>query len=109
MQEVLVVLDLLGTELGCSTCTRVWNYFEITSETYQEISTMESRLEILGLLEPHQNDRTYFNTDHLLAEGALEDDHIPFWQRGIVIFPPSKTRRQSQVVIRVRRRRRRQK
>ncbi|CAG0893904.1 unnamed protein product [Darwinula stevensoni] len=85
-QELLVVLDLFGTELGCSGCTRVLNFFEITSETYQEISTVESRLEFLGLLEPHQNDRTYFHPDPMFAEGFLEDDHIPFWERGVKVI-----------------------
>ncbi|KAK8061566.1 Glutaminyl-peptide cyclotransferase-like protein [Apiospora phragmitis] len=90
---LFVLLDLLG-----AADPRVPSYFAPTHWSYQALAKIEARMRKLGLL------RSKFQTPFLpqadklpnhFTRGYVEDDHIPFMERGVPIlhviptpFPP---------------------
>ena len=82
--SLFVLLDLLGAPNP-----RIPSFFPATHWAYEHVAEVERRMRDLGLLEtqvrhpflPERNKRaTQF------ASGYIEDDHIPFLQRGVNIL-----------------------
>ncbi|XP_068218847.1 glutaminyl-peptide cyclotransferase isoform X2 [Palaemon carinicauda] len=74
--DLFVLLDLLGTE-----DVQFFNYFKNTDRWYARMVSYERRLNDLGLLNKRQ---LMFKQRSMLNPG-IEDDHIPFLQRGVPV------------------------
>jgi len=74
--DVMVLLDLLG-----SPQPTFYNFFTETKDLFSRLVEIEKRLSVLNLLSNHN--APYF-IDRLMF-GGIEDDHIPFVQRGVRI------------------------
>lgn len=74
LQDVLVLLDLLGTA-----DVTMYNYFEETTPWYSRLASYERRLRELQLLHARKNN--IFQNQNLLNPG-IDDDHMPFLERG---------------------------
>ncbi|XP_058119931.1 glutaminyl-peptide cyclotransferase-like [Anopheles ziemanni] len=85
--DVLVLLDLLGTPEP-----NFYSYFAETENWYVQLLSAERRLDELGHLEnystssvsPTQRTIAYFKPHSYTAH--IEDDHIPFLQRGVPVL-----------------------
>ncbi|KAG5265890.1 hypothetical protein AALO_G00247460 [Alosa alosa] len=77
--DLFVLLDLIG---GPS--PRFGNQFSNTARWLNRLQNIERRLHNLGQLEDHANEVQYFWPG--LPVGPIQDDHIPFLQRGVRIL-----------------------
>jgi glutaminyl-peptide cyclotransferase len=75
--DVFVLLDLLGAK-----DPKFPSYFYDTNKLFLEMKSLEDRLHSLGLLLNHNSN--YFQ--NFLAYGGVEDDHVPFLQKGVRIL-----------------------
>lgn len=79
--DLLVLLDLLGAP-----DPKFYNYFPDTEKWYSRLSITEERLAEMGQLRQYSKGlplQTYFARRSINA--PIEDDHIPFMQRGVPI------------------------
>lgn len=77
--DMLVLLDLIGVANPI-----FYNHFPLKTGTwFQHMQKVENRLDGAGLLQSHNN--PYFKSRGAMG-GGIEDDHIPFIQRGIACF-----------------------
>ncbi|NWV35805.1 QPCTL protein, partial [Grantiella picta] len=74
-QSLLVLLDLLG---GPSPA--IHSHFAQTHHWFLRLVTIEQRLRHLGLLQATPSAPPLFRLSP--APGPVEDDHVPFLQRG---------------------------
>lgn len=91
--SLFVLLDLLG-----SPNPSVPSYFLTTHWTYKNIAALEKRMRDLNLLETKPTKPFLWNSNKKTEDfwrPGIEDDHIPFMQRGVEIlhlipdhFPP---------------------
>ncbi|KAL2099130.1 hypothetical protein ACEWY4_005610 [Coilia grayii] len=77
--DLFVLLDLIG---GPS--PRFGNQFSNTARWLTRLQSIERRLQKLGQLEDHPNEVQYFWPG--LPVGPIQDDHIPFLQRGVQVL-----------------------
>lgn len=68
-----MLLDLLGTKNPT-----FYNYFEETEDLYLSLVNAEKALGNAGCLKDHVSD--YFKPE--LAYVKIDDDHMPFYERG---------------------------
>lgn len=68
-----MLLDLLGTKNP-----KFYNYFLETADLYRSLIRSETFLNKTGCLNEHTD--TYFRP--MSAFVKIDDDHIPFYQRG---------------------------
>ncbi|KAE9545631.1 hypothetical protein AGLY_001174 [Aphis glycines] len=74
--EFLMLLDLLGTKNP-----KFYNYFLETADLYRSLIKSETILNKTGCLNEHT--QTYFRP--MSAFVQIDDDHMPFYQRGIEV------------------------
>lgn len=85
--SLFVLLDLLGAE-GPS----IPSYFMTTHWAYRKMARLEKRLRDLGLLEAKARRPFLPEADkaadgfHGYGAGVVQDDHVPFMQRGVEIL-----------------------
>lgn len=82
--SMFVLLDLLG-----SANPSVPSYFQMTHWAYQAMARVEERMRGLGLLESAPAKPFLPQADKKATEfrrAGVEDDHIPFMQRGVPIL-----------------------
>ncbi|PFH58586.1 hypothetical protein XA68_13488 [Ophiocordyceps unilateralis] len=80
--SLMVLLDLLGSK-----DPRVPSYFFPTHWVYQMMSTIETRMRALGLLESNPSQPFLPDNETLSAgHGGISDDHLPFMRRGVDIL-----------------------
>ncbi|XP_036392378.1 glutaminyl-peptide cyclotransferase-like a isoform X1 [Megalops cyprinoides] len=86
--DLFVLLDLIGAADPLFV-----NHFDNTARWFDRLIAAEKRLHRLGLLSSHPNEQSYFRKDLYL--GPVQDDHIPFLQKGVPVlhviatpFPP---------------------
>ncbi|XP_051537023.1 glutaminyl-peptide cyclotransferase-like [Myxocyprinus asiaticus] len=77
--DFFVLLDLTGAQ-----DPKIVNRFENTAHWFDRLITAEKRLHPLGLLSSHQNEQSYFRKD--VNMGPVEDDHLPFLERGVPVL-----------------------
>ncbi|XP_058451695.1 glutaminyl-peptide cyclotransferase [Malaya genurostris] len=85
--DMLVLLDLLGTP-----DPNFYSYFQNTESWYAQLLSVEERLDRAGHMDhytyssvaPNQRTIRYFQPRSYYA--YIEDDHIPFLQRGVPIL-----------------------
>eukprot|EP00043_Microstomoeca_roanoka_P008705 m.83667 g.83667 ORF g.83667 m.83667 type:complete len:390 (+) comp14355_c0_seq5:185-1354(+) len=77
--ESLVLLDLLGAPRPL-----MHSAFPNTRHLHQQMATLEARLMELNLLTPQP--ASFFNTNYHARAPQVEDDHIPFLQRGVPVL-----------------------
>uniref|UniRef100_A0A8D0CH26 Glutaminyl-peptide cyclotransferase n=1 Tax=Scleropages formosus TaxID=113540 RepID=A0A8D0CH26_SCLFO len=73
--DLFVLLDLIGAPDPLFV-----NHFDNTARWFDRLIAAEKRLHKLGLLSSHPREQSYFRKDVYL--GPVQDDHIPFLQRG---------------------------
>lgn len=91
--SLFVLLDLLG-----AADPRIPSYFAQTHWSYQALAKIEARMRKLGLLRSKVQTPFLPQADKMpshFTRGYVEDDHIPFMERGVPIlhviptpFPP---------------------
>ncbi|KAK4105634.1 hypothetical protein N658DRAFT_440989 [Parathielavia hyrcaniae] len=90
--SLFVLLDLLGAAEP-----NIPSYFPSTHWAYQHVAVIEDRLRKLGVLEtkPRRPFLAEGDKEGVQFRGFVEDDHVPFMQRGVEIlhiiptpFPP---------------------
>ena len=98
--SLFLLLDLLGTE-----GSTVPSYFQTTHWAYEKLADIEARMRRLGLFQSSPNHASKVRADEDQARAAepmflkdahkkesvlfhsqIEDDHIPFMQRGVEIL-----------------------
>ncbi|XP_064293442.1 glutaminyl-peptide cyclotransferase-like protein isoform X1 [Phalacrocorax carbo] len=86
--SLLVLLDLLGARHPA-----IHSHFPRTHHWFLRLVAIEQRLRRLGLLHTPPQDQPFFRLSP--APGPVEDDHVPFLQRGVPVlhliptpFPP---------------------
>ncbi|XP_030073754.1 glutaminyl-peptide cyclotransferase-like protein [Microcaecilia unicolor] len=77
--SLFVLLDLLGASE-----TQILNHFSATSHWFDRLISIEKQLHRLGLLQAHYRELLYFHKD--IFYGPVQDDHIPFLQRGVPVL-----------------------
>ncbi|KAF6025713.1 QPCT [Bugula neritina] len=78
--DAFILLDLLGARNP-----RFYNFFpEDTGRLYDRLRTTEAELHQLGHVKQHQLENQYFT--NIAGRGTIQDDHIPFLQRGVPIL-----------------------
>ncbi|XP_066501927.1 glutaminyl-peptide cyclotransferase [Hoplias malabaricus] len=77
--DLFVLLDLIGAPNPMFV-----NHFKNTARWFDHLVLAEKRLHELGLLSAHPSDQTYFRKDVVMD--PVEDDHMPFLQRGVPIL-----------------------
>ncbi|XP_064359122.1 glutaminyl-peptide cyclotransferase-like protein isoform X2 [Dromaius novaehollandiae] len=77
--SLLVLLDLLGAPEP-----RIHSHFARTHAWFLQLVAIEKRLHHLGLLRAHPREQMYFQPGP--APGPVEDDHVPFLQRGVPVL-----------------------
>ncbi|XP_029426889.1 glutaminyl-peptide cyclotransferase-like protein [Rhinatrema bivittatum] len=77
--SLFVLLDLLGAPQPL-----ILNHFSVTSHWFDRLIRIEKRLHKLGLLQSHPEEQLYFRKD--IYYGPVQDDHIPFLQRGVPVL-----------------------
>ena len=86
--SLFVLLDLLGSHQW----PRVPSYFLTTHWAYQNMANVEKRMRDAGLLQttPPKNKAGFLpdanKASDKFGRGFIEDDHIPFMQRGVPIL-----------------------
>ncbi|KAI5300994.1 hypothetical protein KEM56_002052 [Ascosphaera pollenicola] len=83
--SLFVLLDLLGSK-----DPTIPNYFSTTKWAYNHFGVLESRLRSLGKFKSadkkKRKKRQWFPRDSSLTWGTIEDDHVPFLQRGVDVL-----------------------
>ena len=79
--SLFVLLDLLG-----SGAPRVPSYYKTTHWAYRHLSTIESRLRAMNLLESTPKDPFLPDVNQTMSGGGISDDHLPFIARGVEIL-----------------------
>jgi hypothetical protein len=82
--SLFVLLDLLGTAEP-----NIPSYFPSTHWAYQHVAKIEDRLRKLGVLETKPRKPFLGESDKEGAQffrGFVQDDHVPFMQRGVDIL-----------------------
>ncbi|KAM6032853.1 LOW QUALITY PROTEIN: glutaminyl-peptide cyclotransferase-like protein [Theristicus caerulescens] len=77
--SLLVLLDLLGARHPA-----IHSHFSRTHHWFLRLVAIEQRLQRLGLLRAPRQDRPFFRLGP--APGPVEDDHVPFLQRGVPVL-----------------------
>ncbi|XP_023669469.1 glutaminyl-peptide cyclotransferase-like a [Paramormyrops kingsleyae] len=77
--DLFVLLDLIGAPDPLFV-----NHFDNTARWFDRLIAAEKRLHKLGLLSSHPSEQSYFRKDVYL--GPVQDDHIPFLQRGVPVL-----------------------
>lgn len=77
--DLFVLLDLIGAPDPLFV-----NHFENTARWFDRLMAAEKKLHSLGLLSSHPNEQSYFRKD--VNMGLVEDDHVPFLQRGVPVL-----------------------
>uniref|UniRef100_W5L734 Glutaminyl-peptide cyclotransferase n=1 Tax=Astyanax mexicanus TaxID=7994 RepID=W5L734_ASTMX len=77
--DLFVLLDLLGGPEPL-----IVSHFDNTVRWFDRLIAAETRLHRQGLLSSHPSEQSYFRKDFYL--GPVQDDHIPFLQRGVSIL-----------------------
>ncbi|XP_056302625.1 glutaminyl-peptide cyclotransferase [Danio aesculapii] len=77
--DLLVLLDLIG-----AADPMFVNHFDNTARWFDRLIAAEKRLHTLGLLTSHPKEQRYFMKD--MNMGPVEDDHLPFLQRGVPVL-----------------------
>ncbi|XP_078261206.1 glutaminyl-peptide cyclotransferase [Rhinoraja longicauda] len=77
--DLFILLDLLGAPNP-----RFPSYFPNTARWHKRLQLIERRLHRLGVLSDHPTEVKYFWTK--MRAGHIDDDHIPFLQRGVPIL-----------------------
>lgn len=80
-QEFFMLLDLLGTKNP-----KFYNYFPETTDVYRSLIKAEEILNNTGCLAEHSS--VYFRP--MSSFVRIDDDHIPFHRRGIILIFYSK-------------------
>lgn len=87
--EVMVLLDLLGAKNPI-----FYSHFSETNGLHSRLVGIEQRLNQLGRMQSKRSGTEYFKNSKSWF-GAIEDDHIPFVDRGVPVlhviptpFPP---------------------
>jgi glutaminyl-peptide cyclotransferase len=89
--DVMVLLDLLGTELGeCQggffrNCPQLASYMSSTQLLYDRLIRIEETMSRRKLFVSHPGLRRYFQTEPRYG-AQIEDDHVPFMRRGVPIL-----------------------
>jgi glutaminyl-peptide cyclotransferase len=79
--SLFVLLDLLG-----SASPSVPSYFPTTHWAYKHLSTIETRMRNLGLLESKPSEPFLPDVNGTMAWGGISDDHLPFISKGVDIL-----------------------
>ncbi|KAF2133467.1 hypothetical protein P153DRAFT_282584 [Dothidotthia symphoricarpi CBS 119687] len=79
--SLFVLLDLLG-----SASPSVPSYFPTTHWAYKKLSSIESRMRALDLLESSPSSPFLPDNNMTMARGAISDDHLPFIARGVEVL-----------------------
>ncbi|KAL9596860.1 MAG: hypothetical protein Q9219_005530, partial [cf. Caloplaca sp. 3 TL-2023] len=89
--SLFVLLDLLGSEKPT-----IPSYFKTTHWAYKKMATLEQRLRSLSLFTSSskassKRDEQHFLTDFAKTDdrwlgGVIEDDHLPFMERGVDVL-----------------------
>ncbi|KAL4647349.1 glutaminyl-peptide cyclotransferase-like protein-like [Arapaima gigas] len=77
--DLFVLLDLIG-----ALDPLFVNHFDNTARWFDRLIAAEKRLHKLGLLSSHPSEQSYFRKDVYL--GPVQDDHIPFLQKGVPVL-----------------------
>ncbi|XP_029862347.1 glutaminyl-peptide cyclotransferase-like protein isoform X3 [Aquila chrysaetos chrysaetos] len=77
--SLLVLLDLLGARHPA-----IHSHFPRTHHWFLRLVAIEQRLRQLGLLHVLPQDQPFFRLSP--APGPVEDDHVPFLQRGVPVL-----------------------
>uniref|UniRef100_A0A8C3KXC1 Glutaminyl-peptide cyclotransferase n=1 Tax=Chrysolophus pictus TaxID=9089 RepID=A0A8C3KXC1_CHRPC len=77
--SLLVLLDLLGARNPA-----IHSHFPQTHHWFLRLVAIEKHLRRLGLLHASPHDQPFFSLSP--APGPVEDDHIPFLQRGVPVL-----------------------
>lgn len=77
--DLFVLLDLIG-----GVDPLFVNHFDNTARWFDRLIAAEKRLHKLGLLSSHPSEQSYFRKDFYL--GPVQDDHMPFLQRGVPVL-----------------------
>ncbi|XP_072705002.1 glutaminyl-peptide cyclotransferase-like protein isoform X4 [Ciconia boyciana] len=77
--SLLVLLDLLGARHPA-----IHSHFPRTHHWFLRLVAIEQQLRRLGLLHAPRQDQPFFRLS--LAPGPVEDDHVPFLQRGVPVL-----------------------
>ncbi|KAM8793952.1 glutaminyl-peptide cyclotransferase-like protein [Eudromia elegans] len=77
--SLLVLLDLLGAP-----SPSIHSHFPETQRWFQQLADTERWLHRLGLLREHPRPQLYFQPGP--PPGPVEDDHVPFLQRGVPVL-----------------------
>jgi glutaminyl-peptide cyclotransferase len=80
--SLFLLLDLLG-----SASPRIPSYFPTTHWAYRHLSSIETRMRDLGLLESNPSSPFLPDTDKTTgAFGGISDDHLPFISQGVSVL-----------------------
>jgi glutaminyl-peptide cyclotransferase len=79
--DVLVLLDLLGTSNP-----NFYSFFSNTNSLYARLLKIEHKLNELKALEPHPPEEATSYFINKQSFGYIEDDHIPFFKKGVPIL-----------------------
>lgn len=79
IKDLLVLLDLLGAPNP-----NFYNYFKNTEFWYKQMGLAEQILANNKMLKDYNPRNSYFQPRSINAR--IEDDHLPFLQRGFSIF-----------------------
>jgi hypothetical protein len=86
--EHFVLLDLIGAPTPL-----IQSYFPSTAWLFDEMASAEARLGAAGALDesdfkwdPHKSGFFVPRTGYTSSWGGIEDDHLPFLQRGVSIL-----------------------
>ncbi|RYN40178.1 hypothetical protein AA0113_g351 [Alternaria arborescens] len=79
--SLFMLLDLLG-----SASPIVPSYFPTTHWAYRHLSTIESRLRDLKLLESQPSLPFLPDVNGTIGSGGISDDHLPFMSKGVEIL-----------------------
>ncbi|XP_074666203.1 glutaminyl-peptide cyclotransferase-like protein isoform X1 [Strix aluco] len=77
--SLLVLLDLLGARHPA-----IHSHFPRTHHWFLRLVAIEQQLRQLGLLHARPQDQPFFRLSP--APGPVEDDHVPFLQRGVPVL-----------------------
>ncbi|XP_015280503.1 PREDICTED: glutaminyl-peptide cyclotransferase-like protein [Gekko japonicus] len=77
--DLFVLLDLLGADH-----LNIQNHFLNTASWFERLVGIERRLHRLSLLASHSQEQLYFSRHPIY--GPVQDDHIPFLQRGVPVL-----------------------
>ncbi|KAI8937059.1 hypothetical protein NX059_006278 [Plenodomus lindquistii] len=79
--SLFLLLDLLG-----SAGPKIPSYFPTTHWAYKRLSTIESRMRELALLESTPDEAFLPDVDRTATHGGVSDDHLPFMGGGVEVL-----------------------